>query len=114
MSNKLSHLPHQLKKLRKDKNLTQEQLASALGVGRTTITSWEKGTSLPDVITLIALAKYFGITLDELVTGNRPKALSPAGNPGNRALIDALLRQVVREELATFFTELVKQAEIKL
>lgn len=57
-------------KLRKEKNISQEELANALDVSRQTISKWENGESTPDFDKIIPLSEYFGITSDELLTGN--------------------------------------------
>lgn len=53
--------------LRKEKGLSQEQLADKLGVSRQAISKWENGESAPDTDNLIALADIYGISLDELL-----------------------------------------------
>ena len=53
--------------LRKEKNITQEQLAAELGVTAAAVSKWENGYTLPDIMMLCALADYFGITTDELL-----------------------------------------------
>lgn len=59
-----------LLKLRKERNLSQEDLANVLDVSRQTISKWETGQSMPDFDKIIPLCEYFGITSDELLTGN--------------------------------------------
>ena len=59
-----------LYKLRKDKNISQEELANELDVSRQTISKWETEQSQPDFDKIIPLCEYFGITSDELLTGN--------------------------------------------
>ena len=59
-----------LLKLRKERNLSQEELANVLDVSRQTISKWETDQSLPDFDKIIPLCEYFGITSDELLTGN--------------------------------------------
>ena len=56
-----------LKYLRKQANLTQEQLAEELNVSRQAITKWESGQSMPDIENLIELSYIFSITIDSLV-----------------------------------------------
>ena len=58
-----------LQKLRKDENLTQEELAEKLFVSRTAISKWESGRGYPSIDSLKAIAKYFHITIDELICG---------------------------------------------
>ena len=57
--------------LRKERNLSQEELANELKVSRQSISKWETNQSMPDFDKVIALCDYFGITTDELLTGNR-------------------------------------------
>ena len=60
-----------LKELRKEKNLTQEQLAEKLGVARRTVSRWETGYNLPDMDIFIELSDYYGVELRELLDGER-------------------------------------------
>lgn len=59
-----------LKKLRKEKNLTQEDLAERLSVSRQAITKWESGEGVPDIENLKQISIYFGVSIDELVKEN--------------------------------------------
>ena len=56
-----------LKSLRQAKNLTQKQLAEQIGASESIIQRYELGSRKPAYDTLIALADYFGVTLDYLV-----------------------------------------------
>ncbi len=56
-----------LKQLRKEKNLTQEELAECLSVSPQTVSKWENNISMPDLSMLPVLADYFGITVDILI-----------------------------------------------
>lgn len=58
-----------LYELRKRSGLSQEGLADLLGVSRQAVQKWEAGTSRPDLDNLAALARYFNVSLDYLVTG---------------------------------------------
>jgi transcriptional regulator with XRE-family HTH domain len=58
-----------LYKLRKEKNISQEELANVLDVSRQTISKWETGESTPDFNKICPLCEYYGITSDELLTG---------------------------------------------
>ena len=61
------YIGENLKKQRKLKNLTQEQLADILGVSFQAISKWERGEGYPDIELLPTIAEYFGITTDELM-----------------------------------------------
>ncbi len=56
-----------LKELREETGLTQKQLAEAINNMQRNVSNWENGSSEPDLQTLIALADYFDVSLDELL-----------------------------------------------
>lgn len=58
-----------LYRFRKERGISQEDLAEIVGVSRQAVQKWESGASRPDMDNLMALSRYFGITLDYLVTG---------------------------------------------
>lgn len=55
---------------RKQKNMTQEDLAELMNVSRQTVSKWESDTAFPETDKLITLSDYFGCTLDELIKGS--------------------------------------------
>lgn len=57
-----------IQKLRKENNLTQEQLAEKLFVSRTAISKWESGRGYPSIDSLQAIAKTFSVTVDALLS----------------------------------------------
>ena len=57
-----------LQELRKQRGLTQEELAEKLYVSRTAISKWESGRGYPNIESLKAIAKFFGVTVDELLS----------------------------------------------
>lgn len=59
-----------LQELRKKKGLTQEELAEVLIVSRTAISKWESGRGYPNIDSLKGIAKFFKITIDELLSGD--------------------------------------------
>ena len=60
-----------LKDLRKEKNLTQEQLAERFQISRRTVSRWETGSNLPDLDIMIEMADYYDVDLRELLDGER-------------------------------------------
>ena len=56
-----------LQELRKNKSLTQEELAEALYVSRTAISKWESGRGYPNIDSLKEIAKFFSVTVDDLI-----------------------------------------------
>lgn len=71
--------------LRRQAGLSQEELANLLGLTRQAVQKWEAGTSRPDMDNLVALANYFHVSLDYLVTGreNPGTPPSPESGPAN-------------------------------
>lgn len=59
-----------IKKLRRQKNVKQDVLATSLHLRRQTVSSYERGITLPNIFTLIRIADYFDVSLDEL-TGRK-------------------------------------------
>ena len=63
-------LERRLVELRKEKNVSQEELAEKLYVSRQTISNWERGKTYPDINSLLLIATYFDVTLDNLIKGD--------------------------------------------
>lgn len=59
--------------LRQDRGMTQQQLAAALSVSHQAVSKWENGAALPDIQTMIELTRLFGITVEQLVSGEFPE-----------------------------------------
>ncbi len=60
---------------RKEKNMTQMELADLMGVTFQAVSNWERGNSMPDISKLPELAEWLDISLDSLLTGGKPAAL---------------------------------------
>lgn len=60
-----------LSELRKEKKLTQEQLGEKIGVTNKTISRWENGNYLPPVEMLQILSEFYGISINEILSGER-------------------------------------------
>lgn len=65
-----------LQELRKGKGLTQEELAEQLYVSRTAISKWESGRGFPNIESLKAIAKLFGVSVDALLSGEEILAIA--------------------------------------
>lgn len=65
-----------LKQLRKNNNLSQEELAQILDVSRQTISRWESSQTTPDLISLEKICQYFNLTYDELLNNKKSKQLN--------------------------------------
>lgn len=64
------NIGNKIKKLRKKKGITQEELARDIGISFQAISKWENGVSLPDITLTPILASYFGVSMDELFDFN--------------------------------------------
>lgn len=56
-----------IQRLRKERNLTQEQLAKFIGVSTPAVSKWESGNSYPDIELLPLLADFFNVSIDKLL-----------------------------------------------
>lgn len=63
--------------LRKNENLSQQQLASAVGVSRQAVSKWENGHALPDSMKMILLAEVLKTDVEYLTTGRKHDAIRP-------------------------------------
>ena len=60
-----------LKELRKENELTQEQLAEKLNVSNRSVSRWETGSTLPDISILIELSEFYDVDIKEIIDGER-------------------------------------------
>ena len=67
------NLGENIYRLRTERNLSQGDLADALEVSRQSVSKWENNSAVPELEKLIKMAQIFGITIDELVTGEETK-----------------------------------------
>jgi len=61
------YIDENIKRLRLERQITQEQLAAAMGVSCAAVSKWERGETLPDITLLPMLAHYFDVSIDELI-----------------------------------------------
>lgn len=69
--------------LRKEKQMTQSQLAEVLGVSDKTISKWERGAGIPDVSLLVALSEFFKVNIDDILAGEAVDKMPETGNMKN-------------------------------
>lgn len=86
---------NKLYELRKQKGLSQEELANRLNVSRQTISKWEVGESTPDMEKLVAISDLFEVSLDELVKGEEPKLAEPSEQIVKSELYSDIKEQVL-------------------
>lgn len=84
-----------LLELRKSRGLTQEELAEALYVSRTAISKWESGRGYPSIDSLKEISKYFSVTIDDLLSGEKLISIAERENKTNiQNLFDLLFGMV--------------------
>ena len=84
-------LNEKLQDLRKQKDLTQEELAQVLYVSRTAISKWESGRGYPNIDSLKAIAKFFSVSVDDLLSGEEILTLAEEDNKQKQSRLCDLL-----------------------
>ena len=98
MNKKTGSFIHQL---RKENNLTQEQLAEKLGVSNRSVSRWENGTTLPDIALMKCICEEFDISISELINGERQISSSVEANIEEKSALKT-------KEVANIILELSK------
>ena len=101
------YIGENLKRLRKEKGFTQEQLAERLNVSFQAVSKWECGDGYPDIVMLPSIAQIFGVSLDELV--GMQKICSNKEAEKILAQVDANESRGLREENVMLLREAVKR-----
>ncbi len=76
---------------RRQKGMKQDELAEALGVSPQAVSKWENDVSCPDIMTLPALAKLLGVTVDGLLSGEEKKPETSYLPPEKRKCFDEMM-----------------------
>lgn len=81
-----------LVQLRKSKNMTQDELAEALYVSRAAVSKWESGRGLPSIDSLKDISKFFSVSIDEMLSGEKLLSLAEKENSSNtRKICDIII-----------------------
>lgn len=80
-----------LQQLRKQKALTQEELAKILYVSRTAISKWESGRGCPNIDSLKAISEFFGVSIDELLSGDELLSIAEENIRENKKRVRGLV-----------------------
>ena len=72
-----------LQELRKERGITQEELAEALYVSRTAISKWESGRGYPNIDSLKEISKYFSVSIDDLLSGEKLLSIAEKEHTSN-------------------------------
>ena len=92
-----------LQELRKNKKLTQEELAEDLYVSRTAISKWESGRGYPNIDSLKEIAKYFSVTIDELLSGDEVLSIAEEDNKQKEKHLKSLVSGLLDISVLMFF-----------
>lgn len=96
-----------LQQLRKSRGLTQEELAEALYVSRTAVSKWESGRGYPSIDSLKEISKYFSVSIDDLLSGEKIITIAEKENQSNiRNMCDLLFAAVDILSLTLIFLPL--------
>lgn len=92
-----------IQELRRQKGLTQEELAELLFVSRTAVSKWESGRGYPNVDSLKGIAKVFGVTIDELLSGDELLTIAEEENKQKETRFRDLVFGLLDCSVAMFF-----------
>ena len=92
-----------IQELRKQQGITQEELAERLFVSRTAVSKWESGRGYPNIESLKAIAKFFGVTIDELLSGDELLTLAEEDTRQKESRVRDLVFGLLDCSAALFF-----------
>ena len=99
-----------LQQLRRERKLTQEQLAEALHVSRTAVSKWESGRGWPNIDSLKDIARFFSVTVDELLSGEELLTVAEEDNrQTKRILLDLVFGLLDTASVLLLFLPLFAQ-----
>lgn len=92
-----------LQELRKQRGLTQEELAESLYVSRTAISKWESGRGYPNIDSLKAISKFFSVTIDELLSGEEVLTIAEEDQKQKESILRDMVFGLLDLSVAMFF-----------
>ena len=93
-------LSENLKNIRKENNLSQEQLAEKLGVSRQAVSKWESGQSYPEMDKVLLICKLFNYNMDELMNENIKEVEENKQSKNNINILNPLKRKTLLYEIS--------------
>lgn len=75
------NVPERIQELRKQKGISQEELANELGVSRQAVSKWESGQSFPELDNIVALSDFFGVSADYVLKGTETLQVTKEQTP---------------------------------
>ena len=79
-----SYLGDNLYTLRKQKGISQDEFAEKLGVSRQAVSKWERNEAYPDTENLIAISRFYGVSIDDLINTPIGESISPTADEEKR------------------------------
>jgi transcriptional regulator with XRE-family HTH domain len=110
---KMSVFGINLRKLRKEKDLTLKQLAEAVGVKHQSVEKWEKGLTLPKGKTLEILLAFLGVTANELMYEKKPSNNLGVIDAGDKVIVDKNLWLAQERELQLYREKAALERQVK-
>ncbi len=104
-----AHLAARIRELRARRDLTQDQVAVAIGCHESAVSRWESGARMPTLTDLVALARLLGVSCDELL-GNPWQPVVPGSVVLDRGLLERLATARTTEEFDAMVAEREPQA----
>lgn len=101
-----NYISENIRNLRRQKSVTQEELSEYLNISFQTISKWERGESLPDINMLIAMANYFDVSTDELLGMDKHKSEFFSYDFGKK--INELIKEEKYDEAVSKYREAQK------
>lgn len=92
----MTTLGNRIAQLRRDKGLTQEELANATGVSAQAVSKWENDVSCPDIMLLPKLAAMLGTSVDDLLSDSPKQATRFIENPDKKSIDEMILKIKVK------------------
>lgn len=106
----MNHLPGNLYILRKSRKLQQEEMQSALGISRATWSNYENGKTEPQIQTLLQIAAYFEVTIDQLISKDLSQDAEWIERNPNRYQQVVLKKNLYPQELQHMLSEKLPEA----
>lgn len=101
-----------LQELRKNRKITQEELASILFISRTAVSKWESGRGYPSIESLMAISLFYNISVDDLLFNKEPNTVAIKESKCNKSFIrDLRLGFMDCSFIMFFFLPLFRQGE---
>lgn len=82
----MANIGKTIKKLREEKNMTQDNLAEKMNVTRQAVSNWETGKTSPDIDTLFKLSQIFDVSMEEIIYGEKQSRVKNVTNVTNQTI----------------------------